>query len=207
MRGDFKRGTSGRRKGQRFDSEHGVVTESLIFLGELDPDQIGDAMEDATHYEPTPLPDIRTLIDLVPPPYEARTFVDAGAGMGRVLLIASRYPFKQVYGIEVSRALCEVAKENIAAWRAREEPRCRDIRIRCDDALKAALPHGDAVFYLYNPFGERSLRAFAERLATRSGETFVLYHTPVYRGVFDEDERFERVGEATCGLAFRVRER
>lgn len=207
MRGGFKRATSGRRKGQRFDSEHGVVTESLIFLSELDPAQIGNALEDATHYEPTPLPDICALIDLVPPPYRTRTFVDAGAGMGRVLLVASRYPFKQVYGIEVSRALCEVAKENIAAWREREQPRCRDIRIRCEDALTAPLPHGEAVFYLYNPFGERSLRAFAQRLADRTAETHVLYHTPVHRGVFEGDERFELIGEAACGLAFRKRER
>ena len=39
---------SGRRAGQRFDAMHGVTTEALIFLGELDPEAIGPNLEFAT---------------------------------------------------------------------------------------------------------------------------------------------------------------
>src|SRR5690348_13947285 len=92
---------SGRRSGQRFDAEHGVTTEALLFLSELDPQAIGAALEDATHYEPVPLAEFEALIDSVQIHYESFTFVDAGAGMGRALLLATKRPFKQILGIEI----------------------------------------------------------------------------------------------------------
>ncbi len=206
MRSPFRARTSGRRIGQRFDADNGVVTEALIFLGELDPEHIGAAMEEATHYEPTPLRDFAALLALVPAPYERYTFVDVGAGMGRVLLLASRFPFKQICGIEVSRALCEVARENLERWRKRHaDLQCRDLRVRCEDALHTSLPRGPAVFYLYNPFGEQRLRALAGRIAQHGEDAYVLYHTPVHRELFDAHRSFEIAGEVACGVVYRKR--
>src|SRR5581483_4064719 len=104
------RRSSGKRSGQRFDATHGVITEALIFLGELDPDAIGDALEDATHYEPTPLGEFEAFVKALPEPLHRFTLYDAGAGMGRVVLLATRFAFKQIVGVEVSPALCEVAR-------------------------------------------------------------------------------------------------
>jgi len=71
---------SGRRAGQRFDAEHGVTTEALVFLGELDPDAIGPSLEFATHYEPTPVAQAEALLDASPLAPGRATFVDLGAG-------------------------------------------------------------------------------------------------------------------------------
>ena len=54
---------SGRRAGQRFDAAHGVTTEALIFLGELDPENVGPGIEFATHYEATPIDDAERIPD------------------------------------------------------------------------------------------------------------------------------------------------
>jgi hypothetical protein len=89
---------SGRRAGQRFDAEHGVTTEALVFLGELDPEAIGPSLEHATHYEPTPVAQANALLDASPLPPERATFVDLGAGMGRIVLLAARRPFHAVIG-------------------------------------------------------------------------------------------------------------
>lgn len=204
---DARRSTSGRRSGQRFDAEHGVVTEALLFLGELDPDAIGAAMEDATHYEPTPVYEFSALLRAVPAPLEDFTFVDIGAGMGRVVMLASTRPFRQAVGVEVSAALCETARDNLVRWRrAHDDLACKDLRIVCADASAYAFPKGNLIAYLYNPFGENTLRRIAQTLAARtSGACYVLYHTPVHRAVLDTDPRFELIGDLQFGAVYRLR--
>ncbi len=202
----LRRSTSGKRRGQRFDAEHNVVTESLIFLGELDPEQIGAAIEDATHYEPTPIGDFETLVaDFATAP-ESFTFVDVGAGMGRVVMLASRIAFKQIVGVEVSRALCEVARDNLVRWRRKHSDLpCKDLRMSCGDASQMRMPAGDAVFYLFNPFGEATLTKLAHRIAVETtGRCFVVYHTPVHRGVFDTSAAFVLERDARCALIYRT---
>src|SRR5579883_966573 len=157
------RRSSGKRSGQRFDATHGVITEALIFLGELDPDAIGDALEDATHYEPTPIAEFAALLAASGVSAGGRTFVDIGAGMGRVVLLASMHPFKQIVGVEVSPALCETARDNVVRWRRKKpDAACADIRVVCRDATAFRFPPGDLVVYLYNPFGESTLQRFID---------------------------------------------
>lgn len=195
---------SGRRSGQRFDAQHGVVTEALLFLGELDPHAIGDALEDATHYEPTPVAELEAMLDALPKPPGEFTFVDIGAGLGRVVMLASKRSFRQIVGVEVSPALCETARDNIVRWRrAHEELACKDIRIVHADAASFRFPKGDLVVYLYNPFGEASIARLAERLLKEtSGNGFVVYHTPVHRRIFDEDGRFALVADLGFGVVY-----
>ena len=202
----FRKTTSGRRRGQRFDAQHGIVTEALIFLGELDPEAIGDALEDATHYEPTPVAQFDALIGSLPVSANDLTFVDIGAGMGRVVLLASLLPFKQVIGVEVSPALCDTARDNVVRWRrSKAELGCNDIRIVCADASAFRFPRGDLVLYLYNPFGEATLQRVADRLVSEAnGAVYVLYHTPVHRVVFDQHARFELVSDLGFGLVYAL---
>jgi predicted RNA methylase len=195
---------SGRRSGQRFDAQHGVVTEALLLLGELDPHAIGDALEDATHYEPTPVAEFEAMLDALPQPLEGFTFVDIGAGLGRVVMLASKRSFRQIVGVEVSPALCETARDNIVRWRrAHEELACKDIRIVHADAASFRFPKGDLAVYLYNPFGEASIARLAERLVKDArGDCFVLYHTPVHRKIFDDDGRFRLAADLGFGVIY-----
>lgn len=203
---DARRSTSGRRSGQRFDADNGVVTEALLFLGELDPEAIGDAIEDATHYEPTPVMEFTQMLNAVPISPVGWTFVDIGAGMGRVVMLASMRSFRQVIGVEVSAALCETARDNLARWRRiHERPACKDVRIVCADAASFRLPGGNIVVYMYNPFGERTLAQLADTLAAHEGECYIAYHTPVHRTVFDTHARFELVADLPFGAIYRVK--
>ncbi len=175
-------------------------------MGELDPQAIGDAIEDATHYEPTPVAQFEAMIDALPELPDAFTFVDIGAGLGRVVLLASTRPFHQIIGVEVSGALCETARDNVVRWR-RKHPAlpCRDMRIVRSDASAFRFPAGDLVMYLYNPFGEASVARFAERLATEArGRAFVLYHTPVHRTIFDDDPRYELTVDLGFGVIYAL---
>ena len=96
---------SGRRAGQRFDADHGVTTEALLFLGDLDPEAIGPSLAHATHYEPTPVGEVRALLTHVTFDVARATFVDLGSGMGRAVMEAATLPFRQAVGVEISPAL------------------------------------------------------------------------------------------------------
>jgi SAM-dependent methyltransferase len=194
---------SGRRAGQRFDAELGITTEALVFLGDLDPEAIGPGIEHATHYEPTPVGDFEPLLAHVPFALERATFVDLGSGMGRVVFLAARRPFKTVIGVEFSRALHEVAKDNLARIDAATLA-CRDVRFVCADAAEYAFPRGPLVVYLYNPFDATMLARVLARLGARArGELALVYHTPVERDLIEAHPAFELVGEERSGAVFR----
>ncbi len=171
---------SHRALGRRFDADHGVVTEAMLFLGELDPEAIGEALAHATHYEAVPIPDALAMLDAIPSrAVPTSVFVDVGSGLGRAVFLAMQRPFRQIVGIEVSRALHETARENLASWRG-VEARCNDVRLVCADARKFNYPPGDLVVFIYNPFDGVALNATLDRIAARRspGKTWLLYHTP-----------------------------
>jgi SAM-dependent methyltransferase len=199
---------SGRRSGQRFDAEHGVTTEALVFLGELDPDAIGPSLRFATHYEPTPVAQAEALLDASPLAPKGTTFVDLGAGMGRIVLLAARRPFRTVVGVEISPALVEIGRENLA--RAQDPTRvARDVRIVRGDAGEYRFPAGDLVVYLYNPFQAPVLAAVLANLTRavkKRREVALLYHTPVERETIDASEAFELVHDLGFGVVYRLRQ-
>ncbi len=173
-----------------------------MFLGDLDPEAIGPNIEHATHYEPTPVGDLERLLAHVPFALEAATFVDVGAGMGRAVFAAARYPFRQVIGLEISPALVAVARDNLATFAATER-RCRDIRLVRGDAATFRFPKGDLVVYLYNPFDAALLTRVIATLARGERTNLaILYHTPVERDVIEARSEFELVGEEPFGVAY-----
>lgn len=199
--------TSGRAESRRFDRDHGVATHAVLFLEDLDPDAVGDAGAHATHYEAVPVSDFRALLARVPQDVIASsTFVDIGAGMGRGMLLASEYPFKQILGIEVSPGLLEVAKMNLASVRALRQG-CADLRIVRDDARIYDYPPGDLVVFLYNPFDDEALRATLGAVLHRRnpGTTWLVYHTPVQRNVLDDDPAWELVAEVGDAAIWNLR--
>lgn len=193
---------SERSSGRRFDREHGVTTHAVMLLSQLDDRRGSEAYARATHYEAVPVADLRAMLACLPEAaVRAATFVDVGAGMGRALLIASEYPFKQVAGIELSPALYEIARDNLASARGLRT-QCRDVRLARGDARKRRFPSGNLVVFFFNPFDGEMLRATLERIvASRAARdrVYVIYHTPEHLGVL-----LEFGGEPVAGFPFGV---
>ena len=167
--------------GRKFDRDYGVTTHAVLFLEDLDPDAVGDAGAHATHYEAVPVDDFRAMMAAVPrEAIASSTFVDIGSGMGRAVILAAEYPFKQIVGIEVSPGLHEVARENLEKA-AKASRKCSDIRLVRADARIYEYPPGDVVAFLFNPFDEEALQATLGALLHRKnpGTTWLLYHTPI----------------------------
>jgi SAM-dependent methyltransferase len=196
---------TGRRAGQRFDAAHQVTTEALIFLGELDPENVGPGIEFATHYEATPVADAQCLLDASPLEPEQSSFVDLGSGMGRVLLLASQRPFRQIVGVEISPALHEIARENWSRF-PRAGVRCRDVRFVRADAASFTFPPGDLVVYLYNPFRSEVLEPVLDALAAEPDrEIILLYHTPLERASIERRPDFVCIADVGFGAVFQHR--
>jgi hypothetical protein len=79
------------------------------------------------------------------------SFVDYGAGKGRVLLLAAQHPFKAVGGIEFAEELHDNATMNIAQF-PRSRMKCRNVECVLNDVVNITPVDGEAVHYFFNPF-------------------------------------------------------
>jgi len=117
--------------------------------------------------------------------------VDVGCGKGRVIAWWLRAGATgRIVGLELDEQVAEQTRE-----RLRDHP---NVSIVAGDAVENVPPDG-SLFYVHNPFGERTLRAFAERVKRLHGSdgssVRILYYNPVHAGVFESDPawRVERV--------------
>jgi len=58
----------------------------------------------------------RQIMQALPVDFSQFTFVDLGCGKGRVLLMASDYPFQGIIGVEFMPELVSAAQKNIASY-------------------------------------------------------------------------------------------
>jgi precorrin-6B methylase 2 len=89
-------------------------------------------------------------------------FVDFGAGKGRILCQAARYPFGRVMGVEISGALVDVARGNVE--RNRDKFVCKDVELVKADVLDFEIPDDVTVAYFYHPFAGKTFEAVIDRL-------------------------------------------
>jgi hypothetical protein len=125
------------------------------------------------------------------------TFIDLGSGKGRVLLMASDYPFRQIIGVELLPSLNQIAKENIAQYKNATQ-KCFALDSICTDATSFTLPAGPIVLYLFNPFPEpglkRTLANLSRHLDSNPSTTYLLYHNPVLEHILECQPFLRKIG-------------
>jgi SAM-dependent methyltransferase len=122
-----------------------------------------DTREQAILYLPSPPRVTRWMLDNIGIDHHEFSFVDLGCGKGRVLLVATHYPFQKVVGVEVSAALAEIARANAVRYCPRSR-KCRDVQVENVDATKYEFPESDLLIHLYHPFESKLLSAVLSRL-------------------------------------------
>lgn len=121
----------------------------------------GNNLESGHAYKPSPVLVFKWAMSAVAEEDIGRmSFVDYGAGKGRVMLLASQHAFIQVGGIEFAEELHDDAAMNIAQF-PRSRMKCRDVDCVLDDVVNVTPVDGEAVHYFFNPFEPR---IFAEVL-------------------------------------------
>jgi len=181
-------------RAREFDEEYGVDTGGYIHPTRLTldlPNQVH-----AVSYGASDPQDVRSALASLPIVFESFSFVDFGSGKGRVLLLASEFPFKQVVGVEFSEELHRVAQQNISKL-LRREARCEKVESVCIDAVDYALPDHNLVCYFCNPFDEdlmsRVVANIRESLRLKRRDIYVLYYNAKEGHLFDRESCFERV--------------
>lgn len=188
-----------------FDLVHNSDTEKIREIGSLDIDS-----ENACHavrYQPSPYALATQLIYSLPIDYSQFTFIDFGAGKGRVILIAAQRPFDAVIGIEFSKELCQIANKNIGMIPPEQRVA---LKAEClfNDATQFQPPLAPLVCYFYNPFGEPIMRKVIDALESSlkkvPRELYVIYVHPEHRALFDSKTYFDVKEEDDFYIVYRV---
>jgi len=132
-----------------WDLIHCVDTSGEIPLADLDfqSKNKSPGLEYQSHHPSI----IRDAIAALGVQYENYTFVDVGCVKGRVLLIASEFPFRRIVGVEFAPVLAETAKRNLRSYRGKHQ-KCSAIEVVTEDATEYELAPEPQVLYFYSPF-------------------------------------------------------
>ena len=114
-------------------------------------------------------------------------FVDLGSGKGRVLLIAAQSGFQRIIGVEFSRELCEIARENVNAFRRQTQIEAQ-IEVIESDVATWPIDCGYNVFFMFHPFKINVLARFLENLHS-SLTQFPRKIWLVFNNPTDEDDK------------------
>jgi SAM-dependent methyltransferase len=177
-----------RKRDKEFDRRFGVDTAGTIALSALDIDN--EHWEYGFAYQPTDPKFFKTIVGELPIAFEEFTFVDVGSGKGRVLLLATEFPFQKILGVEIAEGLHEIAKQNIRNYRnAAATVMCRDVQTVCADAAGYELPNDPCVLYFFNPFQEeimsKVLANIQRSLQAAPRNIFIVYRTPLLSPLLD----------------------
>ena len=149
----------------------------LDTAGRLRLEDVGAAGEGRENYSPASWVALRRAFPGgTPAPGE--TFLDLGAGKGRMLLLAARHPLRRVIGVEVSPELAEAARSNLR--RAAPYLRCPRVEVVTADAATYAVPDDVGVVHIFNPFRGAVLTAALGRVLSsidRSPRAVTLIYT------------------------------
>ena len=133
-----------------FDWRHGTNTMRWVEVSDLGA--AGANRRYSVRYQATKARPLWTLLNSLDLPRNGG-FVDFGSGKGRVLLMAALYGFSTICGIEFSPDLCECSRRNVEIFKRRSGVTTRIEVLLLDAALYSIQPD-QAVFFMYNPFGD-----------------------------------------------------
>lgn len=179
-------------KADPFDARFGTDTARIVSVGALDiPD---GKLAHSNRYEAVMPAAFDAIMRDLPIDHRDYVFVDIGCGKGRALLLASRFPFKRIIGVEISAALTEIARNNIRIYDD-EAQKCRDIETMCVDGSAYEPPVDRTVLYLHNPFDDQVMAPLISStensLEAHPRKIFVIYQRPMHRYLWDSSKAFQ----------------
>jgi SAM-dependent methyltransferase len=122
--------------------------------------QIDPAHPESRGYSPTTYRDWRLMRPhIVADPHAS--FIDYGAGLGRVTILAASLPFRCVIGVEFSADLVDRANANVK--RAHSSLRS-PVKILCIDAAAVEVPNDASTLFFANPFAGSILASVLGRV-------------------------------------------
>jgi SAM-dependent methyltransferase len=154
-----KRATNGlRRAAERFlERRYGVQTREYLYLEDLGLDS-----DQRVWHHPSDWMALRRGLERLDVTSDD-VFVDYGSGLGRAVIVAATFPFRQVIGVEMSAEMNRRAQSHVE--RTTRHHRAGEVKLVTSDALAWEVPPDLTVAYLYCPFTEDVFDAVIKKLA------------------------------------------
>jgi hypothetical protein len=148
------------------------------------------------------------IMQAIPVDFSRFTFIDLGCGKGRVLLMASDYPFQKIVGVELMQELHRAAQKNIGSY-SNDRQQCRQIEAICTDARDFQFPTEPLVVYLFNPFSEATFARVLENLR-RSGEqsprpVYIAYRFTEFENLLAQEPWLEKIAATEQWAVYKNR--
>lgn len=119
---------------------------------------------------------------------DSASIVDLGCGKGRVMVVAAYFGFKQITGIDFAKELCEEAARNMEKTQ-QKIPGIRWNIVHANVLDYTILPD-DAIFFMFNPFAERTLVSFLKKLERSCKQfprkTYFIYASPQHSAALEQ---------------------
>jgi predicted RNA methylase len=181
-----------------FDAEFGTDTSGLIAAEELVDSRRRKNIHNTGFYATAPSifqqAFARLEID-----FERFTFVDLGAGKGRIMLLASNFPFQQVLGVEFIPELQAIATRNISVYQPPTR-RCRDVQCILSDVQDFVFPSAPLVIFMWHPFVgpvfERVMQNLEDSLRNNPREVHIVYLKPEFGYVIERIPSLQKLWES-----------
>jgi predicted RNA methylase len=184
------------------DTEYGLDTGGAVNLAALTADGL-------PYYGIAPSM-FRAIMKHVTLDRIGATFIDFGSGKGRAIFLAAEYGFRRITGVEILETLHAVAVRNTEIYRAATGAVVAIEPVLCDVA-SFAIPPGPVLAYLYNPFGEKTMKQVLRNLEAaheRTGQRIdIAYGHPSYEKLLDTQAWLRKTGVLDVDLTAEELER
>lgn len=131
--------------------------------------ELGLSSEEAHEYAPTT--DYFELFKLIfCLKSRDKTIVDLGCGTGSAIAVFRLFPFKKIYGVELSKYLAKKCEINFL--------RSKRISIINENAITFDLPV--SYVYMFNPFPSEIVISCLKKLSSHNHNLIVIYRNPVF---------------------------
>jgi len=118
-------------------------------------------------------------------------FVDIGCGKGKVLLLAKKYGFEKIYGIEFSEKIYNIACSNVEKF--------ENIQVTNMDATEYSFKPNQTIFYFFGLDNELMLNKvldnISESLKSHPRPAWIIYLVPRLHQLILERSEFKMMGE------------
>jgi SAM-dependent methyltransferase len=170
-----------------FDRVHGTDTTGIVPLQSQDISSAN--VRFGVRYQPTPQWVIEMAVSSLGIDARKYRFVDLGCGKGRSLIVARMIGFVSVIGVDFAASFVETARRNLDILKLDRVSICHR------DAAQFAIPNGNTILFLYNPFGPEVMTSVVANLSRHIGRLFVIYYVPKCSNLFDQSGLFVRFAE------------
>lgn len=187
-----------------FDWQHGVRTCGDANLSDLTV--VGNNTGHGTGCYPSHPKFLFEVLSSLNIDHPSHTFVDVGSGRGRVLLVASEFPFAEIIGVEFATELHEIACQNIQRYRSKTQ-KCKDLKSFNIDAIEFEFPPTPLVLYFFNPFRPPVFIPVLQRLQhsldSHPRDVTLLYETPYHANLIEQHTALKCVDQSNWHKTYR----